>query len=160
MMKKIEELLKDRVFLKSIGITGEISVNEIKKGKVNHIFKLTDISKNLSYILKKSETKLVGLNMPIVSEFNISVLRNHNEANVLQYIANNISETYVPRVIMTSKEDAFFVMGFLEDYEDVRDLFLKMEVPINFAKSFTLITKLAPQSLIQESSLLISTTFT
>ena len=137
MMRKIEELLKDRGLLESMGITCDISVNEIKKGKVNHIFKLTDINKNLSYILKKSETKLAGLNMPIVSGFNISVLRNHNEANVLQYIANNISETYVPRVVMTSKEDAFFVMEFLEDYEDVRDVFLKMKIPTNFAKSLS-----------------------
>lgn len=137
MMSKIEELLKDRGLLESMGITCDISVNEIKKGKVNHIFKLTDINKNLSYILKKSETKLAGLNMPIVSGFNISVLRNHNEANVLQYIANNISETYVPRVVMTSKEDAFFVMEFLEDYEDVRDVFLKMKIPTNFAKSLS-----------------------
>lgn len=54
MMSKIEELLKDRGLLESMGITCDISVNEIKKGKVNHIFKLTDINKNLSYILKKS----------------------------------------------------------------------------------------------------------
>lgn len=137
MIKKIETIVRGKKFLESLEITGEVAVSEIRKGKVNHIFKLTDTDKDVSYILKKSEKKLAGLDSPVASGFDISVLRNYNEARVLKYISENISDMYVPKVMMVNEEEAFFVMEYLEGYEDVRDMLLNMNVPKNFAEALS-----------------------
>ena len=137
MIEKIKELVNSKFFLKELEISGNVVVEEIRKGKVNHIFKLIDAEKNISYILKKSDIHLAGLNSPAVANFNISVLRNYTEAKVLQYITDNISHEYVPKVLMTNKEEAYFVMEFLNDYRDVRDIFLSMNIPNNFAEDIS-----------------------
>ena len=137
MINKIERLVNCKEFLERMSITGSIEVSEIRKGKVNHIFRITDVDKGVSYILKKSETKLAGLNLPIVSSFDISTSRNHNEAKVLRYIAEIISAMYVPKVLLECEEESFFVMEFLDGYEDVRDVLLNMHVPNNLGESLS-----------------------
>lgn len=134
MMNEIRRIVSDKDFLCSLGISEEIIITEIRKGKVNHVFKVTDLKQGISFIIKKSENQLAGLKLPIIKGINISTVRNHNEAKSMQYISRNISDKYVPKVITVNEKESFFVMEFLEGYEDIRDILLNMKVPKDFSK--------------------------
>jgi|GEM_PF-5816009 len=133
MKKSIIALSKKRGFLEGLGIKGELEIKEIRKGKVNYIFKLDDVKGKVTYILKKSDIYVSGLKSPIISKFEISVNRNYIEAKVLRYIYENISPKYVPKVIQIDKTESYFVMEYLDGYKDIRDIFIDMSKPKEFA---------------------------
>lgn len=139
---KVESILSEKEIIEKCNQnkllnSDVISIKKIIKGKVNHIYILTDMS-GKSIVFKQSGAFASNIDNPNLAKIQLNKMRNYCEVKALNHISS-FNECYVPKVLLSNRDDHYFFMEDISHYIDVRDLILENKFPLNFGEKIATI---------------------
>ena len=119
-----------------LGFSKDLSVSKLEKGRVNHIYRISDNTCRRSVIFKQSDKQATRINSTVLGAVDLPLERNNNEVQALSLI-NSINPAFAPVVLNNNKENYFFIMEDLVGFDDVRDTLLAGTVVPGFCSEIT-----------------------